>query len=883
MIQAVYKPPIWLLESRVSPLELTGRITKRPRVTQQIDQASAAVVGLTAPAGFGKSVVASEWATGSSSTNTAWISLGPDDTTETFLHYLWFAFRHGGLTSDPRDDQATELDTRSSSIFLQSVLGSIERSEGGWQLVLEDVHLLRDTPVIEVISALLRYRPKNLQVLLTSRTKAVIRSIQSAAPGGTFCLDADDVRFTVDEVVELLGPSATRGRCRQLLKMTDGRPLFIRLWAEEFLASGYLSQNLNSSVPEALLGYVETQILEKLREEHYEAIQKLAVLPRFDEGVARSYLSDVDSSHVIDELAKLELIVTRNKDEGLFLTVQPTVRACLLIDSTFEDNERSRRYRLKAAEVLLEHQKPVYAVRLAVESGDDDFLASVVERTEPLYIWMRSGVSKLRRIIAPIPDQVVASRNRIAYAKVVYLIKCGRLREAQSLFDSINAPNQSEQSEEQDNHLNEAMERSFCRLMLAVYLGTPMLLSDIEKFEQTSPRDFRLLPIFRALCSSLKSYVYQQRGLFADAKREAEKTIESAGKAESSYIAYFMYCDLGLISGLQGKVQEAQDTFDAGDNACLGAVRDDERLTAIRDAFKLELEHEVDPTSTSGNLRLRNLCRQLPHLEGWSDVFAAAFRTYAEKLLLEGNIPAAVATIDAGLTYAKEQCIDGLTNILEAQKALMFCLAGSLEEANEIVERLVDELEFEQFVGSRSWREVEAIVEACVVLDHLKGEGRYGRFAEAAADHFEKTGNVRSQSRLVALRHDDDEPSDQVTEGKSNGSCSVFARGEALRRQVDTAVRDRVRNLGVNEVASQPNSNADVVYFTEKEVAVLERLCNGMTDKQIAKELGISPHGVRYHLKRIYNLLNIHNRNEVRNRINELGLLNTGDLASGEH
>ena len=53
-------------------------------------------------------------------------------------------------------------------------------------------------------------------------------------------------------------------------------------------------------------------------------------------------------------------------------------------------------------------------------------------------------------------------------------------------------------------------------------------------------------------------------------------------------------------------------------------------------------------------------------------------------------------------------------------------------------------------------------------------------------------------------------------------------------------------------------------------IACLER---GLGDKAIAIELGITAHGVRYHLKRIYAKLHVRDRAEARQKAVELGLM----------
>lgn len=59
-----------------------------------------------------------------------------------------------------------ELDTTTASLFLQSILGWLERTGSTWCLVLDDAQYAQP----EVIEPLLSFKPANLKVLLTTRT-----------------------------------------------------------------------------------------------------------------------------------------------------------------------------------------------------------------------------------------------------------------------------------------------------------------------------------------------------------------------------------------------------------------------------------------------------------------------------------------------------------------------------------------------------------------------------------------------------------------------------------------------------------------------------------------------------------------------------------------
>jgi DNA-binding CsgD family transcriptional regulator len=72
---------------------------------------------------------------------------------------------------------------------------------------------------------------------------------------------------------------------------------------------------------------------------------------------------------------------------------------------------------------------------------------------------------------------------------------------------------------------------------------------------------------------------------------------------------------------------------------------------------------------------------------------------------------------------------------------------------------------------------------------------------------------------------------------------------------------------------SQPENTRVGSFFSEREREVLNRIVSGLPDKVIAKQLGISVHGVRFHLKKIYDKLSVSSRGEVHSKAVELDVL----------
>ena len=66
--------------------------------------------------------------------------------------------------------------------------------------------------------------------------------------------------------------------------------------------------------------------------------------------------------------------------------------------------------------------------------------------------------------------------------------------------------------------------------------------------------------------------------------------------------------------------------------------------------------------------------------------------------------------------------------------------------------------------------------------------------------------------------------------------------------------------------------------LTEKELTVLRQLATGQSDKQIALVIGVTEHGVRYHLKNIYLKLGAQNRLDAVQKGRALGIPAAGSI-----
>lgn len=100
----------------------------------------------------------------------------------------------------------------------------------------------------------------------------------------------------------------------------------------------------------------------------------------------------------------------------------------------------------------------------------------------------------------------------------------------------------------------------------------------------------------------------------------------------------------------------------------------------------------------------------------------------------------------------------------------------------------------------------------------------------------------------------------------TRGRCkrSVLSLVETLVAQIDGAFR-RIAALPL----AAPASSAAALDLSKRERQILDSLCQGKTNCDIAAALGISPHTVKNHVQRIFRKIGVNNRTQAALRYNQ--------------
>jgi LuxR family maltose regulon positive regulatory protein len=304
-------------------------LVARPRLLSILSELPAKRLGvIKAPAGFGKSSLAAAWAEKleQSGNCVGWLTIDSDDDEATrFLFYVSQALHHAcpdvGAAAIGLILENNLIDP---TAILSSLINDLAEMEDDVYLFLEDYHWLRSPRIHQTVAYFLKHVPSHCHVVLTTRTEPPLPLANLRAQNQLIEIDSVALRFDMQETQAFLDsvkPGALEFADVQLLqRKTEGWPAALRIISSMGSQSGsglkeYVHNLSGSQRPVA--AYL-AEMLDGLPVELVDFMLRTAILDRLSGPLCEAVTGSSSSRTILASLAQRQMLLTPLDNDGVW-------------------------------------------------------------------------------------------------------------------------------------------------------------------------------------------------------------------------------------------------------------------------------------------------------------------------------------------------------------------------------------------------------------------------------------------------------------------------------------------------------------------------------------------------------------------------------------
>jgi LuxR family maltose regulon positive regulatory protein len=406
---------------------------------------------LSAPAGFGKTTLVSEWVAGCGRP-AAWLSLDEGDSDPTrFLIYLVAALQTlapalgGGLLAVLQSPQPPAGES-----ILTALLNEIAVLPDPFILVLDDYHLVDAKPVDEALTFLLEHQPPRMHLVIATREDPSLPLARLRARGQLTELRLADLRFTPAEAAEFLnrmmGLNLRDSDLAALEARTEGWIAGLQLAALSMQgdqdATGFIKSFTGSH--RFVLDYLVEEVLHQQPENIQAFLLRTSILDSLCGPLCDAVLLNpsVSGQEILEYLDHANLFIVPLDNQRRWYRYHHLFADVLHMHMLAEQPDQVSALHRGASEWYEQNGSTDNAIRHALAAKDFARAADLVELIMPAMTRSQQNAT-LRGWLKAIPDELVRLRPvlSVGYAKVcIFFGEFGgvepRLRDAERWLDT---------------------------------------------------------------------------------------------------------------------------------------------------------------------------------------------------------------------------------------------------------------------------------------------------------------------------------------------------------------------------------------------------------------------------------------------------------------
>jgi LuxR family maltose regulon positive regulatory protein len=383
------------------PVQRPGSVL-RPRLIARLNPGAYSKLTLiSAPAGFGKTTLVTEWIA-DTARPVAWLSLDEGDSDPIrFLTYVVAAMQTiapemgTGLLNLLQAPQPPPIET-----LLTPLLNALAALPQEFVLVLDDYHVLDSTEIDSALTYLMDNQPPQMHLVITTREDPRLPLARQRGRGQLTELRAADLRFTAEEAAEFLnhamGLALSSEDVTALEQRTEGWIAGLQLAAISMQGIDNRSAFIHSFTGSHhfVLDYLIEEVLEHQPQHTHDFLLKTSILNRMSGPLCASIL-EVTEQTATDRLEQI-------RQSNLFLTPLDNERCWYRYHHLFGDlllkhlqqavDIDVNALHLRASDWYETNGFELEAFRHAAAAGDVERVERIIEgKNVPLYLRGMAG------------------------------------------------------------------------------------------------------------------------------------------------------------------------------------------------------------------------------------------------------------------------------------------------------------------------------------------------------------------------------------------------------------------------------------------------------------------------------------------------------------
>ncbi len=899
-----------LLKTRLCVPPIRPSLVQRPRLTDRLNTGlDQRLVLVSAPAGFGKTTLLSEWIS-RGNVRAAWVSLDEDDNDVTcFLAYVVAALQ----TIEPEIGEAALAMLQAPKApevtsALTHLVNEIAGIPDHFVLILDDYHMIKAQPVHDALTFFLDHSPPQMHLVISTRTDPPLPIARLRGRGELIELRQTDLRFTCDEAAEFLNRAMKLGLSTEdvaaLTSRTEGWIAGLQMAAvsmqgrrdiPEFIAALTGSQH-------HILDYLVEEVLERQPEHVQSFLLQTCILDRMsgslcDEVIGSPLLVIGSSQAMLDHLEHANLFVFPLDDHQQWYRYH----------HLFADLLRNRLQQTNPDHVPVLHRRAsawyeqkgfvAEAIDHALSADDFERAANLVSK-QAESLWAHGEYITLSRWLGTLPDALVSSWPELTIHHAVVLFMAGRLDEVEQhlqMAERVFWSSPDHSSSRSDEKLQGMI--AMVRAYLALFRG------DARGMAQFSRQALEYLPeensMWRSGAAMILGDAYSWSGDIASAIRNYTEAMAISQAIGNVYYALMAVAKLATTEAQGGHLRRAAEVCRGGLQlaqesglaktsragvliALLGRILSEwnDPDTALeyaqtgvtlceqdRNVITLGYTYAALATVLAARndiqgiedafQKLEKLAREV-QVPNWIMASAAAWKAYS--LIKQNKLEAAARFLqERGLS------LDGELALMHVYEYLMlarlFVAQGRVSEATPLLERLAQTSEAHGRIG---W--LIGILAVQALAYQAQGD------TAQAMESLTRALVLAEPEGYVRVFIGEGEPMAQLLRhALSRGTATEYVAKLLAALEKEKKDERRTQEQGASSAVLRLSSDM-VETLSERELEVLRLLNTDLSSAEIAQELVVSANTIRSHIKSIYGKLNAHSRYEAVARAKELGL-----------